>query len=132
MRNLGYKDNTLCETRKIKWKGKSKLYYPKKGFELALKDYDSDGYIDDFFIGQGETLKPKDGKSMVYWLFSVNEDGSIWQCTMDNDEKDCLKTVPSNKYSNGFELFGSKIFYTAINDEGETEMKLTKVVGHIQ
>lgn len=124
-----YKENILCETRRLK--GKSKFYYPEEGFDLALKDYDGDGDADDFSIGQGETMIPKNGKSMVYWIFSVNEDGSIWQCRMDNEDEDCLKTFPSYNFSKEFECQKGKIYYIGFNDKGEMELKDTEVAGHI-
>ena len=126
-----YKDNMLFAVRKIKCKDKHNLYYPEEGFELVLKDYDGDGDADDFSIGQADTMIPKDGKSMVYWLFSVDEDGDIRQCRMDNDEEDCLKTVPTYNYSKEFDCLMGEIYYIGFNDKGEKEGKTTKVTSHI-
>lgn len=96
------------------------LYYPAGGFELAVKDYDRDGFEDDFAIGQGQMPVPESGNFMFYQFFAIEEDGSVLQHTLSTREQTGILTLP-DEYSKDFAYVYGSISYPALGDNGTAE-----------
>ena len=103
-------------------------YFPVEGFDLVVKDYDGDAAYDDFFIGQGQIPDSAMGNYMKYWLYTVEEDGSI----KEYDLSDQLLTRQNSVYSGEFEYKDGKIQYWGLGsngyDEEQTEKEIKGIV----
>ncbi len=119
-----YQKNQKCDSLKVKFSEKETLYYPAKGFEFALKDYDGDGSKDDFSLGQGQTEEPALGNYMLYQFYCVDEVGNIKQYKLSSGEENVI-TLPGHSYSQEFEGKDGEISYQDLkNPKKETVVSL--------
>lgn len=96
------------------------LTFPSEGIELVVKDYDGDGVMDDFGLGQGQGALPYAGNWMFYQFFTVDEDGSIVQFALSTEDGNSIMTLPG-EYSADFECRDGEIYYTGFGEDGTAE-----------
>lgn len=76
------KEGEKCDERELDvwdntFDGQEMLYFPEK-ISLCVRDYDGDGKIDDFALGQRPGgSQPGNGTAMMYSFYTVEENGSI-------------------------------------------------------
>lgn len=122
-----YKDDVLYDTYKIHFTQKEKLYFPKDGITLEVKDYDGDGQKDDFSLGQGQFAISSLSNYMMYEFFTVDEDGSIIQFALSTENGENIVTLPG-EYSKAFERKGGEVIYTGFSTAGTPEEQTTSIV----
>lgn len=121
-----YQKDKKCASLEVQFPQVQTLYYPAERFNLVVKDYDGDGSMNDFSLGQGQTGHPALGNYMVYQLYSVDEDGSIIQYALSAEDEQSIVVLPGD-YSRNFDSKDGEIFYD--NLEGvEQSRTLLRVI----
>lgn len=112
-----YKDNVKYDAYQLDFGINNKIYYPQKGFNLKVKDYDGDGNADDFTLGQGQTSDPLLGNFMYYQFFTADEDGGIIRYRLSTDDGKNLVTIPGS-YSKSFKCKYGQVTYKSLTENG--------------
>lgn len=126
---ITYKDGNLYDEYKLKFQHSDKVYFPKDGITLHVKDYDGDGNADDFSLGQGQVFSPMLSNFMIYQFFTVDEDGSIVKFSTSYNSGESITVYPDET---GFPDEFSKEFkrgkYGVIFSDGNNKKEYTSIV----
>lgn len=126
---ITYKDGNLYDEYKLKFQHNDKVYFPKDGITLHVKDYDGDGNADDFSLGQGQVFSPMLSNFMIYQFFTVDEDGSIVKFSTSYNSGESITVYPDET---GFPDEFSKEFkrgkYGVIFSDGNNKKEYTSIV----
>lgn len=128
------KDDVLCARLPFQpdsdAQGDPKYYFPVKGFDFTVKDYDGDGHKDDFFLADTGSHPQFSSGVVGHWLYTVEEDGSIWLCKLSikNSPKNYnyFITLPTARCSDDFEYVDGEILNRRCIDD---DMRAAEVIG---
>lgn len=111
------------------------LSFPKEGLTFNFKDYDQDGKVSDFSLGQGQTKDqdPQLGNYMNYRFFMIDETGAIIPYSvLENDEYQDVATVVPGEYSKIFATKRDQIQYEKLGGEsGEAKATTGKLIAKL-
>ncbi len=126
------KEDVVCDEHTLQFQGVDTVAFPVEDMSLVVKDYDGDQDVDDFSLGQGQTMIPALGNWMQYQFFTVDEDGSIVQFSLmefslQEEEKDYIVTMPGD-YSEDFTYEYGWVNYQGFTEEGVVSTLNTSLV----
>lgn len=121
------RDGRVYDSYSLQFPEMDALAFPTEGMKFVVKDYDGDGVMDDFCLGQGQGMMPVAGNWMCYQFFTVDEDGSIVQFVLSTEDGKSILTLPG-EYSGDFESEDGEVYYTGFNEDGETETMATSIL----
>lgn len=127
------RDEKVIDRREVSFGKGKKVYFPAKGIELSLADYDGDGRKNDFALGQGQGADPVLGNYMNYRFFGLDADGTILEYGTSSEDGVSIRTVPgkySPLYSPLFKRKNGELIYEGLGEEGVEDMSAT-IVRHI-
>lgn len=124
------RDEKVVDRRGVSFGKGGKVYFPAKGIDISLADYDGDGRKNDFALGQGQGADPLLGNYMNYRFFGVDEDGSVAEYHTSTEDGASISTVPgkySPLYSPVFKRKSGELAYQGLGEEGVENMTTTIV-----
>lgn len=121
------RDGREYDSYTLKFPGMDALAFPAEEMKLVVKDYDGDGALDDFSLGQVRDGISDAGSQMMYQFFTVDEDGSISQFVLSTEEGSSIQTVQGEYYGD-FTCEDGMVYYTGINEDGEMETMTTSLM----